>query len=327
VAVFGAWVAELLKERGLSSETADLEKFQKGHVVSEENLANALQRLTSEEFAERERAQEEIVLMGKNVIPLLRKLPESDDPEVRMRLGKVMQSLEAGGRWAEDVLLMRAVASLLHERKNPGIADPEGKLFVERFNKAKPSLEDGYGNLRFVADDQMMGFVADGKACLTGERDGEGDQCLLLDAKTLVGEAEFPDEFRLEAKLGGGEAGAGSYHIGISIGNVRVLFHPAFRGGAFRFERVKGNVAITRNAEMGFTPPAGKLLTMDLDVKRLANGKVKIDALIISGGDSFRASETVKAEDIGKLDQIGLDRSGGTGGDATFDDLVVEWKP
>lgn len=319
----GDWRLELFEERQLSSETPALENLRKGLDVSAESLDQLIQGLAADKFAEREQAQKEVLLKG-TFQHLQREITEGDDPEVRKRLRKILLKLEAGGRWSKEELLARAVASMLHERDNPGVADPTGELFVELFGKAKPSLADGYGKLRFVENARRNGFAADGVLHMEGKLGEIGDQRLLFEAMNLIGKPEFPDKFRVDAKLGGGAAAAGTYHVGISIGNVCVLFHPALKSGAFRFQRVDNQLQLTENANLGFDPPAEKMLSMGIDVIRLANGAVKLDVLVANGTDSFRASKTLRADVIGKLDSVGLNRSGAAGGDGIFDDLVLD---
>lgn len=318
------WRLEILKESGISSETADMEKLQNNHGISAKDLDEKIKHLSSEKFAEREQAQKDIILMGKHVMPMLEALPRTDDPEISMRIGKILLSLKADGRWSKEALTERAMRSLLHDRKNPGVANPDGELFVEFFNKAKPSVADGYRQLAFQSTQGLTGSVSDGMARFKGIHDNAGDQRFILRCKDLNGKQEFPDTFRIESKLGGAEGGEGVYHVGISIGNIRALFHPGYASGAFRFERVDNHVAIIQNTPMGFTPPTGKLLLMSIEVTRLPKGDVSLDVTVSGAKEMFHNSRVIKAVDIGKLETIGLDRSGRSGGDGLFDDLIVD---
>lgn len=321
----GDWRIELLNEHGIPTDTAALEKSQKNHFISAEVLNEKIKLLASEKFTEREQAQKDILMMGKDVLPMILALPTADDPEVRMRLGKILISLQADGRWNRNALVQRAIESLLHERKNPGIADPQGKLFVECFNAEKPSLSGGYRQLRFSAADELVGAVTGGMARFKGDHAQNGDQRLILRASDCNGKQEFPDAFRIESKIGGAPGGEGAYHVGISIGNIRALFHPGYPSGAFRLERVDNNVAMVQNTNMGFNPQVDKLVLMSIEVKRLAQGNVSLDVTVNSSGHSFQKSAIIKAADIGKLETIGLDRSGRSGGDGLFDDFIVDF--
>lgn len=317
------WRLELLKENGLPAETEALKKFLDGVSQPETNLDQLVRQLGSDQYKLREQAQQAILLRGRKALPHLRPLLGSDDPEVRIRIAAIVDELEAGVQWDKSDLLRLAVGSLLRERDNPGAPGREGLLFVELFSKDSPSLAKGYQRLKFETGVGVGGSVREGIARLKGKRDNDGDQRLLLLAKDLTGKAEFPGSFRIQTRIGGGKEGMGAYHVGISVGNVRALFHPGYRGGAFRIEQVSDNMPVVNTTDMGFDPPPGELLPMRIDVKRQANRDVEIRVMITSGKDTFRTTHTVKAAIIGKLDRIGLDRSGRSGGDALFDDFVV----
>ena len=321
----GDWRLELLAEEGLSQETANLLELREKFEMSPDRLEKAVGMLGAEAFAEREQAGRDLLLMGKPVLAALRRLPKSDDPEVRVRLLEIERVLQADGRWAREDLLRNAVASLVRERSGKG-KGPTELLFAEFFNTPCPALDGLYRKFRFQADDDMAGLVSDGVLRMKGDHGGDGDQRLLLHASELPGKDSFPETFRIEVKLCGEAGGGGAFHVGVSVGNVRALFHPNFPGGGFRFEQVDTNRQMTPNADMGFDPPAGKPLLMSMDVKRLPKGKVGLTATIArpDGGEPFVGQAVVEADVIGELDHIGLDRSGRTGGDALFDDLVVD---
>lgn len=319
------WRLELLAAEGISAEIPELLERTKGFAVSEERFHAAVGRLGAEKYAVREKAEHELLLMGKEALPLFRQLPKSDDPEVRTRLNGIVRTLAVRGRWTRDELLRHAISSLLREQ-SAGSALPERTLFAEFFSKDSPSLEGGYGRFGFEAGDQLTGSVSDGVLRLRGAARRDGDQRLVLTARELTGDKEFPDAFRIEVKIGGEEGGEGTYHVGVSFGNVRALFHPGYKTGGFRFQRVHDRKYITRNTPMGFDPPAGQMLSMSLDVKRLADGAVEFRAGIASadGTKVFENQKVVGATLVGNFGRIGLERSGRVGGDALFDDLVVD---
>jgi hypothetical protein len=318
------WRLEILKEEGIQPETAALKASQDSFQMTPERLEKAVAMLGGDDFKTREQAQREIILIGKDALPWLLRMPKSEDPEVRVRLAEIQKTLQVDGRWARKDLVREAVTSLLRERMKEAAPKPEDALFVELFHRPTASLDKGYGKFRLQADKGLTGLVSDGVLKLKGIHATEGDQRLLLDAKALTGKPEFPDTFRIEVKLGGEAGGEGGYHVGVSVGNVRALFHPGYPTGGFRFEQVATHEKFSENKSMGFDPQPGKLLRMSIEVKRLAERKVKLDIVVADGEKSFSESKILKEIEIGKLNRISLDRSGRSGGDGLFDDLVVD---
>ena len=122
--------------------------------------------------------------------------------------------------------------------------------------------------------------------------------------------------------------GAGVWHAAVCVGKIKVLFHPGFNGGGFRYEQVATLEKFSNNQDMGFTPEAGKMYRVNLSVARFPSGRVGIKSVVTSPeGKTFESHIQVEAEDAGPLDRISLERSGRRGGNALFDDLQVKIRP
>ena len=322
------WRLQLLKEEKFDLEGVELSVRENQFIVSEERFLQLVQELASDDFKTRESAQKEILRMGIMVKPWLDNLPKPKDPELAFRLTTIRSNLGSERQWANSELLRYATADLDRENKGkkPDLEQP--LVFAELFRDNTANLDDEYRNFVFIRDQRLKGKVSGGVLRLSGEMAREGDQRLVLKSEKVYGQEVFPDEFRIEVSLKGTPGGEGTYHLGVSVGNVRTLFHTGYRGGGFRFARIDTLGNLSNNADMGFTPNTNTFATLCIDVKQLPNKNVELSATVRQKGEKrpFQSKIEISAEVIGKLDSISLDRSGNPGGDAIFDNLVVEMK-
>ncbi len=160
-----------------------------------------------------------------------------------------------------------------------------------------------------------------------GDHD-EGDQRLLITAQQLVGKPEFTESFEVTTMIGGEARGSGTYHAGVSIGNLRVLFHPGYRGGGFRIERVDNRKYMIGNQSMPFTPAPGVLHKMHISVHPQQDKTVLLKTTFTNAANpqqQYAMSFVAPAADIGPLDRVAVERSGRVGGAALFGLLEVDF--
>jgi hypothetical protein len=242
-------------------------------------------------------------------------------------LAGIRTKLSTEQRWSKSELLQYAVNSLLREKNDEKPDKGIPLVFAEFFRDKAQDLAGSYRDFNYDASPGLKGKITEGMLRLSGKGPIEGAQRLVLSSKEITGKKVFPDQFRVEVMLGGTPGGESAYHIGVSVGKVRALFHPGNAGGSFRFEHIETHKKFTKNMNMGFTPDTRNLATMGMEVKRLPDGDVELQVTVIPEGKKDRRFTTqikVSAAMIGELDTIGLDRSGRKGGDALFDNLVVE---
>jgi hypothetical protein len=109
---------------------------------------------------------------------------------------------------------------------------------------------------------------------------------------------------------------------------LKFLFHPGYNGGGFRVEDVRTHRYLVPNRQMTFTPAPGVLHEMTIHASRNpGTGGLVFDVIVTDGAEpkakyTFRYQCTTK--ESGKLDRVGLERSGRRGGAALFDLLVID---
>ncbi len=199
--------------------------------------------------------------------------------------------------------------------------------FQENFDIAAKSITSNYGQMKYVTTvDGATASVRDGIARLDGKHN-EGDQRLLIAAPRVVGQKTFTETFTVVAEIGGEGAGAGAYHVGVSIGNLRVLFHPGYPGGGFRVQRVDNQQFLIPNKVMSFTPIGGNLYTMRIEVSPSTNNIVRLKTTILdpkSPNDRFTNLYFANRNDIGKIETVGVERSGRLGGAALIGSFAID---
>jgi hypothetical protein len=324
----GDWRVTLLKKLQIPMDEKSLEQRAAKMNQQVADFGSLVTLLGADRHADRKRAQKEMLLLGRDALPRLRALPDPDDPEVRLRLRQIEKQLEEGQRWDEAELLRVAVEGLLLEKKRPGAPHVSRRMYVECFDKPAASLLRGYGIMKFAGMGKLDGSVEEGKVVFVNKAPRvEGDHRLSLYAKDVAGKPQFSGRLRLSVKVSGNEGGEGLHHVGISVGNVRVLYHPGYGEGAFRFQRVDNALPITQNQNMGFTPEVGEWQHVSLEVEARADGTATMNVTVRQQKQVFQSSRVLTADQVVKLNRISLERSGNPGGSAYFDDLIVEWDP
>jgi hypothetical protein len=200
-------------------------------------------------------------------------------------------------------------------------------VFREDFSRKIASIEDRYGKLRYETTvNDARASASDGIVRLHGDHD-EGDQRLFITARDVLGQDQFTSPFVVTAEIGGEALGAGTYHVGISVGNLRILFHPGYRQGGFRIERVDNHRYVMTNQNMPFTPVADVLHKMRISVTPQKDQTVLLKATVVNGENSnekYLTTFVAAHDDIGEITRVAIARSGRVGGAALFGSFEID---
>ena len=271
----------------------------------------------------------------RKVARILIELLDSKNPEIYIQAHALLKTAFDQDLASDD---QRSLAEVWREWANRHLPDaPVTKLELARLNLSfgrgileetfgipSKDVTNGYQRFQYESNVPTQASVTNGLLRLDGNH-AEADQRLYVTSEKLIGQREWPRVVEVRSKLTGEDAGRGGYHVGLSVGRLKALFHPAYSGGGFRIETVDAHDYLVTNTNLGFTPAANTMHEMHLIVTRTPQG-AKVDIEVIEGGGSkkrFSGSYDFTKEQLGKFNRIGLERSGRTGGAAIFDSLSI----
>ena len=73
-------------------------------------IETLIRQLGAEDFETRENAQKELIAMGESIIPILSKYKDSSDPEIRVRIHKIMETFK-WSEWGEETNGLRCLVT------------------------------------------------------------------------------------------------------------------------------------------------------------------------------------------------------------------------
>jgi hypothetical protein len=176
-----------------------------------------IQKLASEDYAEREKATEQLRAQGKGAEDGLRKALGHEDPEVRARAKALLEELDAKGR---------------PQARRPAPRVPPPGPFGQGFKGSSVSVQTVNGDSTYVIT------PGDGSPALTFRKEAAGP--VKLDYVDDAGKAQTAGAATLEAFLKEHKDLAARYGIsetGIDYAGAKVGFGPMRNpfGGGFRF--------------------------------------------------------------------------------------------
>ncbi len=151
----------------------------------------------------------------------------------RMELAEDQTLAQAWQKWRDEELPTTKLANPLGAKRYDLSAGRN--MLEESFARDAKSLADGYGRFLYEADNNGRASVVDGQLLIDGDNP-EGDQRVYITSQRMIGRTEWPRTIEVRAKLGGKAGNNFGWHMGLSVGRVKVLFHPGLGGGGFRAE-------------------------------------------------------------------------------------------